>query len=56
MNDEEIKQRIRYLVEHGGVYDDPLAELRRYSRTNRALIILCIVLTMGQILQTALMV
>ena len=32
MNDEEIKQRIRYLVEHGGVYDDPLAEVRRTAR------------------------
>lgn len=29
MNDEEIKQRIKYLVEHGGVYDDPIADLRR---------------------------
>lgn len=32
MNDEEIKQRIRYLVEHGGVWDDPLAEIRRSVR------------------------
>lgn len=32
MNDEEIKQRIRYLVEHGGIYDDPLAEIRRSVR------------------------
>lgn len=32
MNDEEIKQRIRYLVEHGGIWDDPLAELRRSVR------------------------
>lgn len=29
MSDEEIKQRIRYLVEHGGVYDDPIADVRR---------------------------
>ena len=29
MNDEQIKQRIRYLTEHGGVYDDPLATLNR---------------------------
>lgn len=29
MNDEELKQRIRYLVEHGGLYDDPLADIRR---------------------------
>lgn len=32
MNDEEIKQRIRYLVEHGGVYDDPLAEVKRWAK------------------------
>lgn len=35
MNDEEIKQRIRYLVEHGGIYDDPIADIKRTA--NRAL-------------------
>ena len=29
MSDEQIKQRIAYLVEHGGLFDDPLAEMRR---------------------------
>jgi hypothetical protein len=29
MNDEQIKQRIAYLVEHGGLADDPLDEIRR---------------------------
>lgn len=29
MNDEQLKQRIAYLVEHGGLWDDPLAEIRR---------------------------
>lgn len=29
MTKEEIQQRIRYLVEFGGVYDDPMDELRR---------------------------
>lgn len=29
MNDEQIKQRIKYLVEHGGIYDDPIATLQR---------------------------
>lgn len=32
MNDEQIKQRIAYLVEHGGIADDPLAEVRRMAR------------------------
>lgn len=32
MSNEEIKQRIAYLVEHGGLYDDPLDELRRWVR------------------------
>lgn len=32
MSDEQIKQRIRYLVEHGGLYDDPLEDIRRAAR------------------------
>jgi hypothetical protein len=32
MNDEELKQRIQYLVEHGGLYEDPIAEVRRWAR------------------------
>jgi hypothetical protein len=28
MNDEQIKQRIAYLVEHGGLYEDPLDDIR----------------------------
>lgn len=32
MTQEEIKQRIRYLVEFGGVYEDPVDELRRQVR------------------------
>lgn len=51
MNDEQIKQRVAYLVEHGGLWDDPMREMHRYGRTNRKLIILCIVLTVVQILQ-----
>lgn len=37
MNDEQIRQRIAYLVEHGGLYDDPMTELRKMVRFNRAL-------------------
>jgi hypothetical protein len=29
MTDEHVKQRIAYLVEHGGLYEDPLADIRR---------------------------
>jgi hypothetical protein len=32
MTNEEIKQRIQYLVEHGGLWDDPLDDLRRQIR------------------------
>lgn len=32
MSNEEIKQRISYLVEHGGLYDDPIGDLRRQIR------------------------
>ena len=45
MNDEEIKQRIKYLVEHGGVFDDPLAEVRNTARWALAVSIGTLVLT-----------
>jgi hypothetical protein len=32
MSNEEIKQRIAYLIEHGGLYDDPIGDLRRCLR------------------------
>lgn len=32
MSNEEIKQRIQYLIEHGGVWDDPLEDIRRQVR------------------------
>lgn len=32
MTDEQIKQRINYLVQHGGLYDDPLEDVRRTAR------------------------
>lgn len=34
MSNYEIEQRIRYLVEHGGLYDDPLADIRKTARTS----------------------
>lgn len=32
MNDQQLKQRIAYLIEHGGMLDDPLADMRRGIR------------------------
>jgi hypothetical protein len=32
MDDNTLEQRIRYLIEHGGVYDDPLDDIRRGIR------------------------
>lgn len=32
MSNEELQQRISYLVEHGGLYDDPLADIRRTAK------------------------
>jgi hypothetical protein len=32
MTDEEIKQRIKYLIEHGGIYDDPIDAVSRRVR------------------------
>ena len=29
MSDEDIKQRIAYLVQHGGLWDDPIQDLRQ---------------------------
>lgn len=31
MNDQ-LRQRIKYLMEHGGVWDDPLGDIRRGVR------------------------
>ena len=33
MNDEEMKQRIKYLVEHGGIAEDPIGDIRKHLRT-----------------------
>ena len=29
MDDEQLNQRISYLIEHGGIWDDPLQAMRR---------------------------
>ena len=51
MDDDTLEQRIRYLIEHGGVYDDPLAELRRGVRWAIALAGGACVLTVMQMAQ-----
>lgn len=50
MDDEQLTQRIKYLVEHGGLYDDPLGDIRRYARTNRLLICATLALSVANIL------
>ena len=37
MNDEQLKQRIQYLIEHGGMLDDPLRRLQIKMRLAVAL-------------------
>jgi hypothetical protein len=32
VKDEQLQQRIKYLMEHGGIWDDPLADIRRGVR------------------------
>lgn len=34
MSNEEIRQRIQYLIEHGGLWDDPMADIRKTARTS----------------------
>jgi hypothetical protein len=31
-DDEQLNQRIKYLTEHGGLWDDPIADIRRSLR------------------------
>ena len=48
MSNEEIRQRIQYLIEHGGVYDDPLADLRRMARLGVGLGALALVVCVAE--------
>lgn len=49
MNDEQIKQRIRYLVEHGGLWEDPMNEIRRMVSVNRVIAVLLVVLAVADL-------
>lgn len=44
MTNEQIQQRIKYLVEHGGMYDDPLDAVRASVRINRILAVASLVI------------
>ena len=33
MNDQELQQRINYLIEHGGLWEDPIDDLRQKVTT-----------------------
>ena len=50
MSDEQIRQRIAYLVEHGGLYDDPIADVRRTARLALLVSALVLVLTVTELL------
>lgn len=54
MSNEEIKQRIAYLVEHGGLWDDPLEDLRRCARTTRYVVAALAVLVLADLALTLL--
>lgn len=49
MSDEQIRQRIAYLVEHGGLYDDPIADVRRTARMALGVSVLVLLLTVTEL-------
>ena len=51
MDDNALQQRIKYLVEHGGLYDDPLAEIKRMARWAVGLSALAFALVVVQIIE-----
>lgn len=46
MTREELQQRIRYLVEHGGLYEDPQDEIKRGMLINRLIAVSAVVMVM----------
>jgi hypothetical protein len=50
MDDDTLEQRIRYLIEHGGLYDDPLADLRRSVKWITAAIIALVLVDLATLL------
>jgi lactam utilization protein B len=49
MTDEQTKQRIAYLVEHGGLYEDPIADVRRTARIALAISSVVLVLSVVEL-------
>jgi len=50
VKDEQLQQRIKYLMEHGGVWDDPLADIRRNVRWAVGLGVVALVLALADLL------
>ncbi len=50
MTSDEIKQRISYLIEHGGIWDDPLDDMRRQVTKTRTITCAAVVLVLVDIL------
>lgn len=49
MSDEQIRQRIAYLIEHGGIYDDPIADVRRTARLALGVSVVVLVLAVVEL-------
>lgn len=54
MTDETIKQRIKYLVEHGGIYDDPIRALQLQVRVLQWLVGTALALNVAHLVTGAL--
>lgn len=50
MPTEIITQRIKYLIEHGGLLDDPLSDLQRDMRTALRVVTTVAVISAGHLL------
>jgi len=50
MSNHELQQRIQYLVEHGGIAEDPLTELHQRVRVLTWLVGCALVLNLAQLL------
>ena len=50
MDDEQLNQRIKYLTEHGGLWDDPLARIRLKLRLLSLLVGVSVLLQVATLL------
>lgn len=51
LEDDQLQQRVRYLIEHGGLWDDPLADIRQRTRWAMWLAAAAVVLSALQLLE-----